>query len=106
VGHALRLAGHEPPIGVLRGPARVLSLGRPIYRHADSAYPSQRAHHDRDFRGKLGCRRPDALAEPKVALTLLGPALPELLDLVGGPFVPEADLSQGLIPSCVQKGTN
>jgi hypothetical protein len=40
--------------------------------------------------------RPDALAEPKVSLTLLGHDIHELLDLNRGPFVPEANLHQPL----------
>ena len=39
LGYAIHLARHEPAFGLLRGPDRLFSPWRSVYRHADPAHP-------------------------------------------------------------------
>ena len=73
-----------------------LALRRLLYRRPGSPHPSDCAHHERYLWSPLGYCRSDRLAKPALALPLLGPALPQLLDRAHGPPLPPPPLSQTL----------
>src|SRR5208282_1463840 len=93
---ALRLAGNEPAGGLLRGPTGVPRPARPLPRHPDEAHPPQRPDLEDALRRTVGGRRSDVVIGPHLAVALLGPDLPELLDLADGDILPQAPLLQDL----------